>query len=210
MQFVKTNLLNFIVIGLLAIILLQRSCEKPTPSVPQTVKRDTTWIVKDSLIFSKPKIVKTDTYYWNVEGHDTITNIYIPDTNYSKLLIQYENVVQQLLSRNIFQDSIRIDTNGYVKITDTVQKNLIVGRSTQSKINYPIVTVTVPQKPVNQLYIGGGLGASQNALINQVRAGVMLKTKKDQLFGANVGISTQGNVIYGIDSYWKISLKGKK
>ena len=207
MSFIKANVLNFIILVLLAVILLQRcgGGGEKNPPVP-SIKRDTVWVVKDSLITSKPKVIKTENYYWNVEGHDTIYNYYVADTNYSRLLVQYQEVVKELLARNIHQDSIRIDTNAYVKITDTVQKNLIIGRSIQSRITYPIITNTVPQKPVNQLYIGGGLGASQNALINQVRAGAMFKTKKDQLFGASVGISTQGMVTYGIDYYWKIRL----
>lgn len=207
MSFIKANVLNFIILVLLAVILLQRcGGGEKTPPVP-SIKRDTVWVVKDSLITSKPKVIKTENYYWNVEGHDTIYNYYVADTNYSRLLVQYQEVVKELLARNIHQDSIRIDTNAYVKITDTVQKNLIIGRSIQSRITYPIITNTVPQKPVNQLYIGGGIGASQNALINQVRGGVILKTKKDKIFGVNVGISTQGTVVYGFDSYWKIHKK---
>lgn len=206
MSFIKANVLNFIILVLLAVILLQRcggGGRDKNPPVP-SIKRDTVWVVKDSLITSKPRVIKTV----EIRSNDTIINNYLPDTNYNKLVGQYQEVVKELLAKNIHSDSIRIDTNGYVKITDTVQKNLIIGRVTEMNIKYPIIkeTITVHQKPVNQLYIGGGLGASQNALINQVRAGVMLKTKKDQLFGANVGISTQGNVIYGIDSYWKIRL----
>lgn len=209
MSFIKSNVLNFIVLVLLTVILLQRcggGGEKDI--IPPSIKRDTVWVVKDSLITSKPSVIKTI----QITSHDTIINHYIPDTNYNKLVGQYQEVVKELLAKNIHSDSIRIDTNGYVKITDTVQKNLIVGRSIQSKIKYPIITetITLHQQPKNQLYIGGGIGASQNALINQVRAGAMFKTKKDQLFGANVGISTQGTIVYGIDSYWKISLKGKK
>lgn len=205
MSFIKANVLNFIILVLLAVILLQRcGGGDKTPPIP-SIKRDTVWVVKDSLITSKPRVIKTV----EIKSNDTIINNYLPDTNYNKLVGQYQEVVKELLAKNIHSDSIRIDTNGYVKITDTVQKNLIIGRVTEMNIKYPIIkeTITVHQKPVNQLYIGGGLGASQNALINQVRAGVMLKTKKDQLFGANVGISTQGNVIYGIDSYWKINLR---
>lgn len=205
MSFIKANVLNFIILVLLAVILLQRcGGEDKIPPIP-SIKRDTVWVVKDSLITSKPRVIKTV----EIRSNDTIINNYLPDTNYNKLVGQYQEVVKELLAKNIHSDSIRIDTNGYVKITDTVQKNLIIGRVTEMNIKYPIIkeTITVHQKPVNQLYIGGGLGASQNALINQVRAGVMLKTKKDQLFGANVGISTQGNVIYGIDSYWKINLR---
>lgn len=207
MSFIKANFLNFIILVLLAVILLQRCGEggrDKNPPVP-SIKRDTIWVVKDSLITSKPRVIKTV----EILSKDTIINNYLPDTNYQKLLVQYQNIVKELLAKNIHSDSVRIDTNAYVKITDTVQKNIIVGRSIQSKITHPIITETIklPQKPVNQLYIGGGLGANKNALINQVRAGLILKTKKDQLFGANVSISPQGGVIYGIDSYWKLKLK---
>jgi hypothetical protein len=185
-------------------VILQRCENKPASPTP-TIVRDTQWVKKDSVIYTKPSVINTI----KVTLHDTIINHYIPDTNYNKLVKQYQEVVNQLLAKNIHSDSIRIDTNGYVKITDTVQKNLIVGRTTEVKLKYPVIkeTITIHQQPKNQLYIGGGIGASQNALINQVRAGVMLKTKKDQLFGANVGISTQGTVVYGIDSYWKLKIK---
>jgi len=205
MDFIKSNVLNFIVLVLLIVILLQRCGGGEKDVIPPSIKRDTVWVVKDSLITSKPSVIKTI----QVTSHDTIINHYIPDTNYNKLVGQYQEVVKELLAKNIHQDSIRIDTNGYVKITDTVQKNLIIGRTTEVKLKYPVIkeTITIHQQPKNQLYIGGGIGASQNALINQVRAGVMLKTKKDQLFGANIGISTQGTVVYGIDSYWKLKIK---
>lgn len=205
MSFIKSNVLNFIVLVLLTVILLQRCGGGKDSYIPPSVKRDTVWVVKDSLITSKPSVIKTI----QITSHDTIINHYLPDTNYNKLVGQYQEVVKELLAKNIHSDSIRIDTNGYVKITDTVQKNLIIGRVTEVKVKYPIIkeTITIHQQPKNQLYIGGGIGASQNALINQVRAGAMFKTKKDQLFGANVGISTQGTIVYGIDSYWKIRLK---
>ena len=206
MSFIKSNVLNFIVLVLLTVILLQRcGGDGEKDIIPPSIKRDTVWVVKDSLITSKPSVIKTI----QITSHDTIINHYIPDTNYNKLVGQYQEVVKELLAKNIHSDSIRIDTNGYVKITDTVQKNLIIGRVTEVKVKYPIIkeTITIHQQPVNQLYIGGGIGASQNALINQVRVGAMFKTKKDQLFGANVGISTQGTIVYGIDSYWKIKIK---
>lgn len=205
MSFIKSNVLNFIVLVLLTVILLQRCNSGKDTYIPPSIKRDTVWVVKDSLITSKPSVIKTI----QITSHDTIINHYIPDTNYNKLVVQYQEVVKELLAKNIHSDSIRIDTNGYVKITDTVQKNLIIGRVTEMNIKYPIIkeTITLHQKPVNQLYIGGGIGASQNALINQVRAGVILKTKKDKIFGVNVGISTQGTVVYGFDSYWKIHKK---
>jgi proteasome assembly chaperone (PAC2) family protein len=205
MNFIKSNVFNFIVLILLTVILLQRCNGRKDTYIPPSIKRDTVWVVKDSLITSKPSVIKTI----QVTSHDTIINHYIPDTNYNKLVGQYQEIVKELLAKNIHLDSIRIDTNGYVKITDTVQKNLIIGRTTEVKLKYPVIkeTITIHQQPKNQLYIGGGIGASQNAAVNQVRIGALFKTKKDQLFGANVGISTQGTIVYGIDSYWKLKIK---
>lgn len=202
MQLVKNNLLSFIILVLLVIVLLQR-CEAPKPSEEPKVVRDTTWIVKDSLIVSKPQVTKTI----QIESHDTIINHYVPDTNYTKLVVQYQEVVNELLAKNIHSDSIRIDTNGYVKITDTVQKNLIVGRSVQSKITYPIIkeTITLPAKKTNQLYIGGAILASPAP--NGIMGSALLKTRNDFLFGGSLSVNTYGGLQYGIHSLWKVKLK---
>jgi hypothetical protein len=202
MQFIKNNFFNLLVAVLLVVILLQKFSQPVDPGVP-TVVRDTTWIVKDSLILSKPQLTKTI----QVESHDTIINQYIPDTNYAKLVLQYQEVVNTLLAKNIHSDSIRIDSNGYVFITDTVQKNLITGRSSQVNVRYPIIkeTITLPAKKVAQVYIGGSVQGSP--VINQVGMGAILKTKNDFLFGGSLGITTQGNLQYGAGAYWKIKLK---
>jgi len=202
MQFIKNNFFKILIVVLLATILLQKCSQSVDPGVP-TVVRDTTWVVKDSLIVSKPKVINTI----QVESHDTIINHYIPDTNYAKLLIQYQEVVNTLLAKNIHSDSIRIDSNGYVFITDTVQKNIITGRSSQVNIRYPIIkeTITLPAKKVTQLYVGGTIQASPE--INQIGMGAILKTKNDFLFGGSLGINTQGALQYGAGAYWKIKLK---
>ena len=202
MEFIKKNLLTLAIVVLLIIVVLQK-CAQPSPSEEPTIVRDTAWVVKDSLIYSKPQLVKTI----EIESHDTIINQYIPDTNYAKLVIQYQEIVNQLLAKNIMEDSIRIDSNGYVKITDTVQKNLIVGRGTQVNIKYPIITetITLPAKKVNQAYVGG---AFQTGGDNpQIGASALLKTRKDFIVGGSLSVNTYGNLQYGLGAYWKIKLK---
>jgi hypothetical protein len=202
MKFIKDNLLTVVILVLLSIIVLQK-CGAPAPVEAPTVVRDTTWIVKDSLIVSKPQLIKSI----SIESHDTIINQYLPDTNYAKLVIQYQEVVNTLLAKNIHSDSIRIDSNGYVKITDTVQRNLITGRSSQVNIRYPIVkeTITLPAKKVTQMYIGGVVQAAP--AINQISVGALLKTRNDFLFGTSLGVNTDGNIQYGVGAYWKLKLK---
>lgn len=201
MQFVKNNFFNLLVAVLLVIILLQKCSQPVDPEVP-TVVRDTVWVVKDSLVYSKPQVIKTI----QVQSHDTIYNHYIPDTNYQRLTIQYQKVVDELLAKNILRDSVRIDSNGYVKITDTVQKNLVVGRSTEVNIRYPIIkeVVTIPQKKVTQLYVGGAIQAGPQ--ISQAGVGALLKTRNDFLFGGSLSVNTYGNLQYGAAAYWKLKL----
>ena len=206
LKMVGGNIHNLIVIVLILILLLQRCNENPTPDVP-TVVRDTTWIIKDSTVYSKPQIIKTIPVD---VSRDTIINHYIPDTNYQKLVLQYQDVVNQLLAKNIHSDSIRIDTNGYVKIIDTVQKNLIVGRSTKVDVKYPVIKETIiqPAPKVNQVFAGGQIsGQTGGQVINGINAGLLLKNKRDQIYGVNVGLNTSGQVSYGLQSYWKIKLK---
>jgi hypothetical protein len=202
MQFVKKNLLSLAIVVLLIVVALQK-CAQPGASEEPTIVRDTAWVVKDSLIYSKPQLVKTI----EIESHDTIINQYIPDTNYAKLVIQYQEIVNQLLAKNIMEDSIRIDSNGYVKITDTVQKNLIVGRGTQVNIKYPIITetITLPAKKVNQVYVGGTFQTGGDN--PQIGASALLKTRKDFLFGGSLSVNTYGNLQYGLGAYWKLKLK---
>lgn len=202
MEFIKKNLLSLVILVLLVIIALQ-NCTQPVPAEQPKIVRDTMWIVKDSLIVGKPQVTKTI----QIESHDTIINHYIPDTNYNKLVVQYQEVVNQLLAKNIHKDSIRIDSNGYVKITDTVQKNLIVGRGTQVNIKYPVITetITLPAKKVNQVYIGGVF--QTGAQTPQVGASALLKTRNDFMFGGSLSINTYGDFIYGTGVYWKLKLK---
>jgi len=202
---IKKNLLSLIIVILLIITVLQRCKSDVVVDAPKII-RDTMWVSNDTTIVSKPQVIKTIPYE---VSRETIIKEYLPDSNYAGLLKQYEDLVSQLLAKNIMQDSIRIDTNGYVKITDTVQKNLIIGRSTEVSMKYPIIkeTVTIPQKKVTQLYLGGQVSASQGQLINGLNGGLLLKNKRDQIYGVTVGVNTDGNISYGLQSYWKIKLK---
>jgi hypothetical protein len=202
MELIKKHFFN-LVVGVLLVIILIQQCSRPVEISVPTVVRDTVWVVKDSLIVSKPQVIKTI----SVTSHDTVINHYIPDTNYARLAIQYQKVVDELLAKNVHQDSIRIDSTGYVKITDTVQKNLLVGRSTEVNIKHPIIkeVITLPAKKVNQLYVGG---AFQTNLQNQqVGVGALLKTRNDFLFGGSLSVNTYGDFMYGVQSYWKLKLK---
>lgn len=205
-KLLKDNILNLIVLILIVVLVLER-CKggEVSPDVPKVV-RDTVWVVKDSTVYSRPQIIKTIPVD---VSRETIIKEYLPDTNYNALLKQYESVVNELLAKNIQQDSISVDSIGYVKITDTVQKNMVIGRSTQVSVKYPIIkeTITLPPIKTRQVYVGGQVSGNTSELVNGINGGLLLKNKKDQIYGVTVGLNTGGQVSYGFQSYWKIKLK---
>ena len=196
------NILSIAIIILAVIIVLQRSNSSPDIIEKPIVVRDTIWQKKDSLIYTSPKVVQTIPV-------KIISEKYLPDPNYDKLVLQYQELVKLHLSKNVQKDSVKIDSIGFVKVTDTVQNNIVQNRKWEYNIKYPIIKETViqPPKKVNQLYIGGGLQGNQYNIINSVNGGILYKNKKDQIYGLSVGINTNGQVFYGVSSYWKIKFK---
>lgn len=203
----KIRISEILILVLLIVILLQR-CEGGVKDtmIESKIIRDTTWVIKDSIINTKPQIFKTETYTIPVDRWNTE---YLPDTNYDRLIKQYEDLVRELLAKNITSDSIKIDSIGHVYIIDTVSKNMITGRSTHYNLKYPIITntVIVPEKKKIQLHVGGGIQGQKTGIINQINANLLLKTKKDHIYGGSFGVNLLGEFQFGVQSYWKIKLK---
>jgi len=187
----QIRILDIIIVFLLAIILLQKCNKTNIPLYTPSVIRDTTWKIKESTIITNPQLIKTI-------HSETLTKEFIHDTT----------IVEKYLASNIYTDSIKIDSIGYINIYDTINKNLIAGRSTKYNLKYPIIkeTVTIYPKPKSQLYIGFTANGNKDILIDQMGVNMLLKNKKEQLFGINAMISTQGKLNYGVSSYWKIKL----
>lgn len=169
-----------------------------------TVVHDTAWTLHDTTIY---KTLKGKTL------HDTIVTPpqYIADTNYPKLLAQYNDLLGKYLALVEFRDTIRLDTLGYVAILDTVNQNAIKGRSVRSNYKIPTVTVTKTithyDPPKAQLYYGFGLDLNPTFAPTGAHGGLILKTKRDQLIGLQIGTGINGGINYGFSSYWKIKLK---
>lgn len=198
-SFIKSNFYYIIILILGLIIILQR-CSKPEIITEKpVVVRDTVWATTQDVVITNPTLIKT------IPGK-TETN-YIPDPDYKNLILQYQKLVENYTAQNIHRDSIKIDSIGYVKIEDTVSHNLITGRKTSYSLKYPIITntITLPLVRKNQIYYGGGLEYSpMNG--QEFNAGILLKTKSDQVYSVYGGLNSNGGYQIGIQSFWKIKL----
>lgn len=200
---IKKDHIYALIIAVLAIIILLQRCGSSQSNCETKIIKDTVWIHKDSTIYSKPQIIKTITVpveQWNTE--------YLPDTNYAKLVKQYQEIVARYLSSNIFQDSIKVDSVGYLKVVDTISANAIKGRSTSYKFKYPIIkeTITIIPEPKKQVYVGIGLSGNRYNFIDEISLGLLYKDRRDRVFGASIMASPSG-IEYGVQSFWKIKLK---
>ena len=194
------KILVFVVVVLLFTVASQHGgCNNPNLKADTVTKHDTAWTVHDSLIVKKLKVKETI--------HDTLPPEYIADTNYPKLKAQYDALVVAYLAKNIYADTVKLDTLGYVAVADTVHKNELLSRS--YKYNYKIPTVTVTTTitkqapPKGALFVGGGVTGNKNGL-NLLQGGLLYKTKQDKIFGLNVGINGKNEIVYGVQSFWKL------
>lgn len=192
---------------LVAIIFLQRACTpQVTPQVIPQVTYDTILKHDTSVVVKKMKITSHDTTYIPEDP------IYMLDTSCDLVKERFQKIVKLHTTKNMYVDTILIDTFGKVFIYDTVQFNRLGKRRIIKNYTIPIITKTikVPAEPKRQVYIGGGLDGTyinKTPMINAAKVGLLFKNKKDQIYGATVGVSINGYLTYGLQSYWKIKLK---
>lgn len=206
-QLKQFNPLHILIVVLFVIILLQRGCANA--KAPEIItKTDTVTQVKYERIIeyghSKPKYIKgiRDTIV------ETKIEYVLSEEDYG-IAERLDTLIELYSMKNIYLDSIKVDTFGYIKITDTVQENKFLGRSFVTNITIPEKTITTTKTitlpPVRQFYIGGGLMGNRLSLINSASAGLLYKDKQDRIFGASVGWN--GQLSYGVSSYFKIKIR---
>lgn len=204
----KDKLAGLIIVGLTAFIFFNRGCEKGSGiKGPDTlVVHDTTWQIHDKTIIKEVPVIKEIPV-----SHEVLVKTYQADTNYPGLKKQYEELAKRYASRRVYRDSVKVGTHGYIEVIDTVGENKLGKRTTKDNFKIPIVketmTITKYAEPTRQLYVGGGVNSTSLTNFRSVEAGLLYKTKKDQIFGAKVAVAVDGSVTYGVSSYWKVKLK---
>jgi DNA-binding Lrp family transcriptional regulator len=166
------------------------------------VVHDTAWQRYDSLIVRKvPKP-------YEVIVEITSKPEMLPDTNYARLKEQYTALLQLYINKFAYNDTIRVGSYGYIALLDTVKENKIVYRRTRDNFNIPIVketkTITTYAPPTRNVFVGAGVLVNNALGIRGAEAGMILKTKKDQLYNIKASVDIDGNVMYGAGYYYKL------
>lgn len=201
----RKNISYLLIIGLVIVILLQRSCTGTTivngdPQV--SIKIDTVYKhITDTLIKNVP--VKSIVYVKPEGPH------YIPTDDIDTCKANFNRLLNEHIKKTVYQDTLKLDSLGTITVIDTVWINKLYGKRTYiQNINIPTITKTItkPAEPKRQLYIGANLFGDRQQ-IQLLTPGILYKTKKDHIYQANVGVNFDGSITYGLGAYWKIKLK---
>lgn len=166
------------------------------------IVHDTSWQVHDSIVVKKVPVP------YEVEVEVESKPEMLPDTNYARLKEQYMALLKLYINKFAYNDTIRVGTYGYIALLDTVKENKIVYRRTRDNFNIPIVketkTITKYAPPTRNLFVGGGVLVNNALGVRGAEAGLLLKTKKDQLYNIKASVDIDGNVMYGAGYYYKL------
>ena len=193
-----------VIVVLVAIIILMRSCESTFfPQEPVVItKYDTIWKETHDTITKEVEVVKIK--YVKPEGPQ-----YTPGENIDTCRARFNYLLKQHIARRTYKDTIALDSLGTITVIDTVWLNKLGKRTYIKDYKIPLVTKTITiikqPDPKRQLYIGGNLFGDKTNL-QSFTPGVLYKDRKDRIYQANVGVNFDGTLIFGLGTYWKINL----
>ena len=200
---IKNNISYWLIATLIAIILLQRSCNGSNDKdlVKQTVKTDTVWKETKDTVFKTVKVT-------NIKYVPLKDKKYTVSDNCDSSKVRLDNLLKEHLVRTVYADTIKLDSLGTIVVKDTVWLNKLYGKREYIKdYKIPFVTKTITKKedPKRQMYIGGNAFIGTSGLLVP---GLIYKDRKDRVYQANVGVGFNGSINYGFGMYWKINLRG--
>lgn len=200
---VQNKIPYYLIASLVAIIILQRSCNNNMDIDDNkiTVKTDTVWKVTKDTVFKTVNAVKTE--YISIDKEE-----YKPGESIDTCKTRFNNLLKEHLVRTVYSDTLKLDSLGTIVIQDTVWLNKLYGKREYIKdYKIPFVTKTITKKedPRRQMYIGGNAFIGGSGLLTP---GLIYKDRKDRVYQANVGVGFDGSINYGFGMYWKINLRG--
>jgi len=199
----KLNYLINIALALFALIVLYKAeCGKPVvPGETVSVGGKKYEVIKQVIDTQYIKVKEIKYKKGEDIYHDTTIYISVPvlDTT------QMQEVLLKYYAKNIFQDTLKVSKFGNIYINDTVQYNKLAGRSMSADLMFPSITNTtiVKEKPKAQLFLGATVDYLQGSNFQNLSVGLMLKTKRDRLYGISAGVSPNGKPVYGASFYIK-------
>jgi len=213
MSLIYKNLTYIIIAALVVIIFLQRACTDTSDPVTDVSKVTIDKKEYELLLHKRDTFYVTETFY--VKGDPIPGKIIYKDVPAD---VDTTAILRDYFALHPYEDFVKIqkegDSTNYgdLTVTEVITQNKSVGRKYNFNIKIPTYTETfvVKELPKTQVYIGGGMNFDKVNILNGVYGGLLLKTKKDHIYGLNLGITNNGQEVtpfVGGSMYWKIRFK---
>jgi hypothetical protein len=205
LSLIKNNFNYLIILALVVIVIIQHSCSSTTVSPKEIIKIDG----------KKYEVVKRESDTIKVE---VAHNVYKKGQDIYHEVPVYINVpanvdtaaiLKEYYAMRVYKDTLQLkDSLGYVAVTDSISKNILLGRIWDAKVNKTVINnkIYLKELPKNQVYFGGSLGLQKPSYLT-IGGNVLLKTKNDHIYGIGVGVNSELNTYLQGTMLWKISLK---
>tara|TARA_R110002020_G_scaffold289469_1_gene504941 strand:+ start:701 stop:1351 length:651 start_codon:yes stop_codon:yes gene_type:complete len=191
------NIQTVLIVVLIVIIFLLRECQgnkQPQPTPETIVKIETKYdtIIKEVISYVPKWRTKIETVHDTI--HDTVL-----------LNIDTLAILEDYFSTYSYTDTIKEDSVEFI-LFDTITQNRIISRGATYTLLYPTTTIT-KESVLNkrELYIGFGLGGNRQQL-SYLGSELMLRTKKQQIYGVGLGINKNFEPIFTFKMSWKVKM----
>lgn len=202
----KLDIKTLLIIALIIIIVLMRSCDGSGSKPGETINID-----------GKKYEVLKHTIDTVIVPHDTIVyrkgkDIYHKVPVYQVVPINVDTlaILKDFYAKRVYIDTLRLsDSLGYIVVNDTISENSLLGRLWTAQVNNTTIKeqIIVKELPKNQVYIGLVGGFDKVNIVNFAGPSLVLKTKTDKIYSVGVGYAGSGAVSIQGGIYWKIKLK---
>ena len=193
MNFLKKVFDNIqtLLIVVLVIVILMKSCGEKTTDSQIITKTKIEYISVEKKV---PQYVPK----WKTRI-ETKINI---DTFLTK--VDTSAILNDYYSKYYYEDTLSLDTLGYVLVKDTISKNNITSRNIDYKLLIPKITI---EKTIilnkREFYTGFGVTGNLDQL-NYIGVEGLYRTKKKQAFGLGVGVNQNLIPVVSGRMYWKL------
>jgi hypothetical protein len=194
MDFLKKvfgNIQTLLIVVLVIVIIMMKSCGEQTID-PQIITK--TKIEYISIEKKVPQYVPK----WKTRI-ETEINI---DTFLTK--VDTSAILNDYYSKYYYEDTLSLDTLGYVLVKDTISKNKIASRNIDYKLLIPKITI---EKTIilnkREFYTGFGVTGNIDQL-NYIGVEGLYRTKKKQAFGLGIGVNQYFIPVISGRMYWRI------
>lgn len=209
---IKTVLIAILLVVVLAYQVKDCSND-PNVGGTTTIKIDTVY-----------KEIKTETKVYVPKWRTKVETIEVPYQVGNSQPIDTTEILKDYFAKYVtidtvklpYGDSLPTKTFGTAIITDTISKNAIMARHIRWNYRIPTITKTITVYPPSktQVFIGAQANINNVQILSNLAGSVLLKTKKDRVYMANIGIANNGmggvQPFIGGGVFWKIQLRKPK